>query len=206
MRRGWFITGTDTGVGKTRVTTRLIAELRVRGLDAAGMKPVECGGREDAVAIHEASGRVDPLERINPVSLAEPVAPAAATEPVVIDFPHIRGCFEALARSHDLVLVEGAGGWLVPLDRERTMADLAAFLGLPVIVVAANRLGVLNHTLLTLRAIASSGLQCGAVYLNTIPDGGGDSSRAGNARVLREQLPGIPVIEDDLHALADHLL
>lgn len=206
MKRGWFITGTDTGVGKTRVTTGLIAELRTRGVDAAGMKPVECGGREDAAALHEASGRVDPLDRINPVSFAEPVAPAAATEPVVIDFPHIRGCFEALARSHDLVLVEGAGGWLVPLDRERTMADLAVFLGLPVIVVASNRLGVLNHTLLTLRAIASSGLECGAVYLNTIPDGGADSSRAGNARVLREHLPGIPVIEDDLHALADHLL
>lgn len=205
MKRGVFIAGTDTEVGKTRVATRLLAELRGRGLEAAGMKPVECGGRGDALAIHEASGRVDPLDRINPVPLAEPVAPAAAAQPAGIDFRRVEACFDELARGRDLVLVEGAGGWLVPLDRERTMADLAAFLGLPVVLVAPNRLGVLNHALLTSRAIASSGLECRAVFLNTLPGNDGDPSRGSNARILREHLPGIPVIEDDLPALADLL-
>lgn len=205
MKRGIFIAGTDTGVGKTRVTTRLLAELRGRGLAAAGMKPVECGGREDAIAIREAAGRLDPLDRVNPVSLAEPVAPAAATQPGRIDFRRIGECFDELARGRDFVLVEGAGGWLVPLDRKRTMADLAVFLGLPVVLVAPNRLGVLNHALLAIRSIASSGLECRAVFLNTIPGNDEDPSRRSNARILRQHLPEIPVIEEDLPALADLL-
>jgi dethiobiotin synthetase len=159
------------------------------------------------MAIHEASGRIIPLDSVNPVSFAEPVAPAAATGPVAIDFGRITACFEALAQRHEFVLVEGAGGWLVPVDRDRTMADLAVAIGLPVILVARNRLGVLNHTLLTVRAIATSGLECRAIFLNSVPDGeaGSDRSRASNARVLREQLPGIAVIEDDLSALAAQL-
>ncbi|MBU6178372.1 MAG: dethiobiotin synthase [Verrucomicrobia bacterium] len=207
MKGGVFITGTDTGVGKTWVTTRLLRELRGRGRDVVGMKPVECGGREDGMAIHEASGRVIPLDSVNPVSLAEPVAPAAATGPVAIDFGRITACFEALAGRHEFVLVEGAGGWLVPVDPGRTMADLAVALGLPVVLVARNRLGVLNHALLTVRAIETSGLECRAIYLNPVPDGeeASDRSRTSNARVLREQLPGIPVIEDDPTALAELL-
>lgn len=202
MNRGFFIAGTDTGVGKTRVTTRLLAELRGRGLPAAGMKPIECGGRDDSLAIQQASGTHPPLEWVNPVSLAEPLAPAAVEPAVEIDFARITAAFNELARSHHPILVEGAGGWLVPIDGSRTMEDLATAVALPVIVVARNRLGVLNHTLLTLRAIAATGLACRAVYLNTIPDDIGDHSRSSNARVLRECLGGIPVIEDDLPALA----
>jgi dethiobiotin synthetase len=207
MKGGVFITGTDTGVGKTWVTTRLLGELRGRGLDAVGMKPIECGGREDGLAIHAASGGSVSLDSINPVNLAEPVAPAAGTGPVEIDFAKITGCFDVLAQRHEFVLVEGAGGWLVPVDPARTMADLAVAIGLPVVVVARNRLGVLNHTLLTVRAIAASGLECRAIYLNSVPDGedASDRSRSSNARVLREQLPGIPVIEDDPTALAELL-
>lgn len=203
--RGFFITGTDTGVGKTWVTTHWLRHLRQAGIDAVGMKPVECGGREDATAIHEACDRIATLDEINPVSLPEPLAPAAIEGAPLLDLASIRVGFEELVARYDFVAVEGAGGWLVPIDRDRTMADLAVALGLPVIVVAANRLGVLNHTLLTVRAIEASGLVCRAVFLNdldewTKPD---DLSRESNARVLRDHLPGIPVIERDPAALLD---
>jgi dethiobiotin synthetase len=197
--KGFFIAGTDTGVGKTWVTTRWLRSLRESGIDAVGMKPVECGGRDDAIAIWEAGNGIATLDEINPVPLSEPLAPAAIDAAPRIDFDKILANFDLLSRLHPPVLVEGAGGWLVPLDRERTMADLAVALGLPVVVVAANRLGVLNHTLLTVRAIVSSGLECRAVFLNDLdealrPD---DLSRESNARVLRDLLPGVSVVERD---------
>ncbi|NLT72074.1 MAG: dethiobiotin synthase [Verrucomicrobiaceae bacterium] len=201
--KGFFITGTDTGVGKTWVTTRLLEKLRASGVDAVGMKPVECGGREDSRAILEASGGTETgltLEMVNPVSLPEPLAPAAATNPPTLDFAEIRAACDELLSLHDLVLVEGAGGWLVPLDHERTMADLAKALGLPVLLVAANRLGVLNHTLLTVSAIRESGLDCPGIYLNT-PDATPDPSTATNRGVLRKRLPDIAVHEGDLDGI-----
>jgi dethiobiotin synthetase len=197
--KGFFIAGTDTGVGKTWVTTRWLRSLRESGIDAVGMKPVECGGRDDAIAIQEAGDGVATLDEINPVSLPEPLAPAAIDGAPRIDFDEILASFDRLSTLYAPVLVEGAGGWLVPLDRERTMADLVAALGLPVVVVAANRLGVLNHTLLTVRAIVAAGLECRAVFLNDLDEAArpGDLSRESNARVLRDLLPGIPVIECD---------
>lgn len=201
--KGFFITGTDTGVGKTWVTTRLLEKLRAAGVDAVGMKPVECGGREDSLAIFEASGGAAAgltLDRVNPIFLPEPLAPAAATTPPEIDFAEIRAACDHLLSRHDLVLVEGAGGWLVPLDHERTMADLARTLDLPVLLVAANRLGVLNHTLLTVAAIRESGLACPGIYLNA-PDAAPDSSTATNRGVLRKCLPDIAVHQDDLDGM-----
>ena len=203
-RVGFFITGTDTGVGKTWLTTHFLKLLREDGIDAVGMKPIECGGRDDATAILAASGEVPTLDEINPHHFAEPVAPAAQTKSPQIDFAGILSAYDRLAARHELVLVEGAGGWLVPLDGRRTMADLVIALGLPVVVVAANRLGVLNHTLLTVRAIQSSGLECRAVFLNEIDKPGDlpDLSRESNARVLRDHLHGIAVIERDPAALS----
>ena len=201
--RGFFITGTDTGVGKTWVTTQWPRCLRSKGIDAVGMKPVECGGRDDATAIREAGDLVATIDEINPVSLAEPLAPAAISGAPPIDVQEILASFELLSMLHSPVLVEGAGGWLVPIDRDRTMADLAAAFALPVVVVAANRLGVLNHTLLTVRAIHAAGLECRAVFLNEI-DGQGageDLSRGSNARILRDHLEDIEVIERDPAAL-----
>jgi dethiobiotin synthetase len=197
--KGFFIAGTDTGVGKTWVTTRWLRSLRESGIDAVGMKPVECGGRDDAIAIREAGDGVATLDEINPVSLPEPLAPAAIDGAPRIDFDEILANFDRLSTLHAPVLVEGAGGWLVPLDRERTMADLVAALGLPVVVVAANRLGVLNHTLLTVRAIVAAGLECRAVFLNDLDEAAraDDLSRESNARVLRDLLPGVSVIERD---------
>lgn len=197
--KGCFVAGTDTGVGKTWVTTRWLRCLRDSGIDAVGMKPVECGGREDAIAIREACDGLATLDEINPVSLPEPLAPAAMIGVPRIDFNEILENFERLSMRHSPVLVEGAGGWLVPIDGARTMADLAVALGLPVVLVAANRLGVLSHTLLAVRAIADSGLACRAVFLNDFDEAArpDDRSRKSNARVLRELLPGIAVIERD---------
>ncbi len=201
--KGIFITGTDTGVGKTWVTTRLVARLRAAGIDAVGMKPVECGGHEDSLAIFEASGGAAAgltLDMVNPVSLPEPLAPAAATIPPHIDLAEIRAAYDALASRHEIVIVEGAGGWLVPLDRERTMADLAIMLDLPVVLVAANRLGVLNHSLLTVRAIRASGQVCRAVFLNE-PDPLPDLSTKTNHTILQKMLPEIRILGMDLDGI-----
>ncbi len=201
MRKdGLFIAGTDTGVGKTWVTVRLLRHLREGGHGAVGLKPVECGGRGDAAALREACGGALSLDEVKPVHVEEPLAPAALENPPRIDFDAIRDHCASLAGRHGTVLVEGAGGWLAPLDARRTMADLAAALGLPVLLVAANRLGVLNQVLLTLRAVEATGLACRAVFLNDL-DAAPDPSRASNARVLREIVPGLPVIEGDVEAL-----
>lgn len=204
--RGLFVTGTDTEVGKTRVSSALVSALRGRGVDAVGMKPIECGGRQDAETLLHASGRSDlALDEINPVFLSEPVAPAAVTPPFVVDLEGLKASFEELGGRADFVVVEGAGGWLVPLDETHTMASLAEVLGLPVLVVAANRLGVLSHTLLTIRAVERSGLDCAGVYLNTIGEKD-DPARRTNGNLLARLLPGVPFFEDDLDGLVGALL
>ncbi|MEM9280349.1 MAG: dethiobiotin synthase [Verrucomicrobiota bacterium] len=202
--RGIFVTGTDTDVGKTWVATRLLKLLGQQGFRSSGMKPIECGGREDSSALLAASsvGDLD-LDQVNPVTISEPLAPAASSDQVSIDFDRVGESYLGLALKSDWVVVEGAGGWLVPVDAQRSMADLAVSLDLPVVVVAANRLGVLNHTLLTLKAIESVGLPCCGVFLNTINES--DLSIQTNARVLRASAPFIRVIDDDLSELVSLL-
>lgn len=203
---GVFVTGTDTDVGKTWVSTRLIIALRAKGVDAVGMKPIECGGREDSEALLSASAHADlTLDDINPIALPEAVAPAAVSNPVSIKFETLKSRVDTLCGQSDFVVVEGAGGWAVPIDEERTMADLAADFGFPVIIVAANRLGVLNHTLLTAQAIQAAGQHCIAVHLNLIP-GEGDLSQKTNRKMLERNLDGVPVIDQDVKALAELLI
>mgnify|MGYP003634719723 FL=1 len=199
---GIFVTGTDTDVGKTWVTTHLLKRLRETGLNAAGMKPIECGSREDAEAILKASGNTTlTLNQINPVSIPEPLAPVASTMTEAISFDQIQSAYKTLQSTSDFVIVEGAGGWLVPVDTERTMADLVKCLKLPVLIVAANRIGVLNHTLLTVQSIELMGLTCAGVFLNTInPDI--DASQSSNAVILRKVLTKIPVFDGDIPELA----
>ena len=190
-----FITGTDTGVGKTRVAALLVRALRAAGTDAVGFKPICCGGREDAVALAEASGETVALNDVNPVWLRPPVAPYAAAmiEGRIADLALVREKFAQLRAAHAVVIVEGAGGWLVPVTRDFSMADLAAEFALPVLVVAANRLGVINHTLLTVAAIRTSGLECAGVVLNHVcapqPD---DPAIVTHAGVLGEVLGSLP--------------
>lgn len=161
MTKGIFITGTDTGVGKTLVAGGIAALLRKSGIDVGVMKPIESGCRrengilipEDAVFLREMSDCKDELQLINPYALEHPLAPAMAAEleGIEIRLEVIREAYLTLASRHELILVEGAGGILVPLAPHLFMSDLARGLGgLPILLVARASLGTLNHTLLTL--------------------------------------------------------
>ena len=159
--RGLFVTGTDTGVGKTRVAVALIHALRAQGLRVAAMKPVSAGNTPgelngDVVALLRAANVEADLRDVNPYAFAEPVAPhiAAQQAGVHIALDYIAAAYARLAAAADVVVVEGAGGWCVPLNEHEDMADLAQRLGLPVVLVVGLRLGCLNHALLTAESIA----------------------------------------------------
>ena len=146
-----FVTGTDTGVGKTSFTVWLLERLRERGLRVAGYKPLCCGDRSDAELLHAASSPGLTIDQVNPVWLRTPAAPltAALAEHRSIDRALLKDGFNYLTERFEFVAVEGVGGWMVPIATDYLSNDLAAELGLPVIVVVMNRLGCLNHTLLT---------------------------------------------------------
>lgn len=164
----YFITGTDTEIGKTLVTSTLLYALGQRGVRAAGMKPVAAGAElhdgawhnDDADRIVAAASVPVPFELVTPYLLREPAAPhiVAAQEGVAIDLAHIRSCYDRVAGMADAVVVEGVGGFRVPLSDRYDTADLAQQLGLPVILVVGLRLGCINHALLTAEAIAARGL------------------------------------------------
>lgn len=180
MGSGIFITGTDTGVGKTLVACGLAALLRNLGYRVGVMKPAETGCEErdgqlfpqDAFYLKEASGCSEPLEKICPYRLRDPLAPSVAADRsgVKIDIDHIERLYKELRSKHAFMIVEGAGGLLVPLLPHYTYADLARLLKLPVLVVAANRLGVINHLLLTLEHATCRGLQVLGYLLNRLDD------------------------------------
>lgn len=194
----FFITGTDTGVGKTYVTRLLLETLRNEGHDAVGYKPVACGDRGDAVILAEASGGLD-LDEINPIHLNSSLAPyvACMLESRTVDPAELIAGYQRLAAKHEQVLVEGAGGWEVPLAPNYRISDLAADLKLPVIVVAGNRLGALNHILLTVNAIRAKGLVCAGIILNQLEDEM-DTAMITNKGVV-EDLTGVPLLEHLIH-------
>ncbi len=160
MGKGLFITGTDTGVGKTLVSVGLVTLFKERGMHVGVMKPAESGCRreegrlipEDAIMLKNTAESRDDLEIINPYALEAPLAPALAAEMegVEIKLEKIRRAFEILISHHDIVIVEGAGGFLVPLFGDFFMADLVKELNLPLLLVTEAKLGIINHTLLTL--------------------------------------------------------
>jgi dethiobiotin synthetase len=164
-----FVTGTDTGVGKTWVSLALMARWQAAGYRVAGMKPVASGcsrqGRrlenEDATLLRRQTSQPVPYAWVNPYAFEPPVAPhlAARERGVEIDMEAIAGAYARLAECVDLVIVEGVGGWLVPLGEHHTVADLALHLRLPVILVVAIRLGCLNHALLSAESIRAHGAQ-----------------------------------------------
>ncbi len=174
----YFITGTDTGVGKTFVTCALLHTLKAQGIAAIGMKPIAAGGEmtpdglrnDDIEALHAASGVKLQSEDLNCYLLSEPIAPhiAAANEDIDIDLDVIRMRFDQLADLADVVLVEGVGGFIVPLGDSINTADLAQDLDLPVILVVGMRLGCLNHALLTQEAILARGLTLAGWVANQI--------------------------------------
>jgi dethiobiotin synthetase len=165
---GWFITGTDTGIGKTLVATALTRALVALGKRVAVMKPVAAGAtktaegdfNDDALELLAASNVKSPYDDVNPWLLKTPASPhlAARADGVTIEHQRTVAAFARLRAASDLVLVEGAGGWLAPISATETMADVAAKLALPVILVVGLRLGCLNHALLTRDALRAPGL------------------------------------------------
>jgi dethiobiotin synthetase len=190
----YFVTGTDTGVGKTFVTSGLVRFSRSKGIDSVGMKPICTGDNHDVRQLVEACGSCEPEHLINPVWYRTPVAPYTASiiEDRLIDLKAIREAFEQLARQHSSVLVEGAGGVAVPIFSHYDFRDLARDLRLNVIIVAANRLGVLNHTRLTVEAVRMAGLRCSLIALNSVA-ADSDISQPTNLSVL-ENLVDVPVL------------
>ena len=189
----YLVTGTDTGVGKTFVTSGLVRFARSKGLDFVGMKPICTGDNDDVRQLLEACGFCEPEHLINPVWYRTPVAPYAASviEDRLIDVSAICEAFSKLATRHSSVLVEGAGGIAVPILADYDFRDLAREISLHVIVVAANCLGVLNHTRLTVEAIRSAGLECSLIALNSVKRQP-DLAQATNLRVM-ESLVDVPI-------------
>lgn len=173
-----FVTGTDTGVGKTVVSAALTRALVARGLRVAVMKPVASGSdptpegprNSDALALMAAANVPAPYEVVNPYCFLPPISPhiAAREAATTIDLALLRSRFASLAAASDCVVVEGAGGWLAPIGDTVSMADLAAALSLPVLLVIGLRLGCLNHALLTVESLATRGVAFAGWIANAI--------------------------------------
>lgn len=179
MPKRYFITGTDTEIGKTTIAAALLYAARQRGLSTAAVKPVAAGcehtpdglRNEDALALQAQCSPPLDYEAINPVALALPIAPHIAAREAGVALTAARladPCFRMFERGADLTVVEGAGGWRVPLNDRETLADLAQELGEPVILVVGLRLGCINHALLTAEAIARDGLRLAGWVANQI--------------------------------------
>jgi dethiobiotin synthetase len=196
MKQGIFITGTDTGVGKTHVTSALLRELRRQGVAAAAFKPIACGsgGRDDARQFARLMSHEIPLDIINPIYLRHPLAPsvAARLEHRRIDLGKIRSSFRLLTSAFSPVLVEGAGGLLVPIQRGYFVGDLAKDLRLPVVIVSRLSLGAINHALLTVRQAQAMGLKVMGMILNDTLGRRGMAERT-NIKVVPD-LCGVPLL------------
>jgi dethiobiotin synthetase len=163
MKAAYFITGTDTDVGKTYVACKLIQQYVAQGYKVIGMKPVAAGGdfvdgkwlNEDVLKLEAASNVKAPRELVNPYSFKEAIAPHIAAKKVGVEIKInvIQQAFDKLSKLADILIVEGAGGFLVPLNDKENVADLAVALNIPIILVVGMKLGCINHSLLTIEAI-----------------------------------------------------
>ena len=212
MTRGVFVTGTDTGVGKTLACCTLLHALAARGVAAMPMKPIAAGaverdGRwinEDTALLLAAAGRDAAMAAaVTPILLREPMAPhiAAQREGVSMSLRGITRAFDALAASGDFMVVEGVGGFRVPLDDQNDTVHLARLIGLPVVMVVGLRLGCLNHALLTAQAVEAAGLELAGWIANAIdPE---MAARAENVAALASRL-GAPLLGELPYAPGAH--
>jgi dethiobiotin synthetase len=178
MPHGLFVTGTDTGAGKSLIACALLHAYAARGLRVVGMKPVAAGAQcingawvnEDVEALIAASNVQAPQQWVNPYCFEPPIAPHIASEEenIPIKNNHLGECFERLTGVADVVIAEGAGGFLAPLNKRETFADFAVAIGVPVILAVGMRLGCLNHALLTAEAIRARGLRLAGWVANHI--------------------------------------
>jgi dethiobiotin synthetase len=193
--KGFFITGTDTGVGKTYFTALLTRALRQQSIPAIPLKPISAGDRGDSIILSEASGGVVSPAEINPVHFTAPLSPYAASILESRPFPWgiLREKMKKLTENYPgPFLIEGAGGWRVPLDSSLGIREWAKELALPVIVVARNSLGTINHTLLTVESIRQSRLPILGIILNDYFSKLDESSFTNPA--LLQELTALPVL------------
>ncbi len=198
MATGFFITGTDTGVGKTLVAAALMNRHAALGRRVVGMKPVASGSdltadgfrNEDALGLMGQATVSHPYSRVNPYAFGPPIAPHLAAEEagVTIDLSHLVATYRLLAEQADVVIVEGAGGWRVPMGRDALLSDLPETLGLGVIVVVGLRLGCINHAILTCEAILQTGKAPLVGWIANCIDPGFEAS-SGNLATLHDRLP-----------------
>ena len=182
MKQSYFIIGTDTNVGKTYIASALIKHFVSAGYQTVGMKPLASGCNitpegellnDDVLALTAASNVRAPLDLINPYRFAPAIAPHIAAEQAgqLVDCTQIVQAYQQLSTLADVVVVEGAGGFLVPLNDQQTIADLAVMLNIPIILVVGMRLGCINHALLSVEAIKARGLQLAGWVANLVdPD------------------------------------
>ncbi len=197
---GVFVTGTDTGVGKTVLACGIAADLAARGVNVGVMKPIETGVEPadqatDAARLAKAGGVSDPIDDISPCRLRHPLAPsvAARLEEKPVDWSALNSAYQRLHRRHDFMVVEGCGGLMVPIDESRTVIDLVRISDLPVLIVARPTLGTLNHTALTVHAARSHGLKMLGIVLSPGDATASDLAEQTNPSEL-ERLCEIPVL------------
>jgi len=205
-RCGYFVTGTDTGVGKTVVTLGLMQRLQSQGHAVAAMKPLASGcdrlaagiRNDDALLLQEQASVVLAYEQVNPYAFEPAIAPHIAAEQagIIIDIDKIHNKYNRIKESVDCMLVEGAGGWLVPLNQEQTLADLARLLELDIIMVVAIRLGCLNHALLTAAAIRAAGCTLSGWVANLLPPLHGSAEENISALESRISAPLLGVLPE----------
>ena len=200
---GLLITGTDTGIGKTLIAGAIAAHLRLQGQRVAVLKPAASGCvrrreglvSEDAEFLAHCADTPHPLDVVAPIRFLEPLAPAVAAERMktTLDWESVQRSMNRITRNADVLIVEGVGGIMVPMDAEHTMLDLAAWLKLPAVIVARPNLGTINHTLLTARALKSAGVRVAGVVINRYPAENAGTAEETNPRAI-EKWGKLPVL------------
>lgn len=208
MVKGFFVTGTDTGVGKTIITAALIKAAHILGFKACGMKPIETGckrteNREgnnslipsDGTFLREITGTGESIDLITPICFENPLAPLPASEieDKPIDLDKIKAAYKELSNRYDVIIVEGIGGLLVPIKRGHFVIDLAKDFGLPIIVVSKPGLGTINHTMLTVNYAINEGLDVAGIIINYTRPPERTLAEDTNTEIIRRLSP-VPVI------------
>jgi len=195
--KGIFFTGTDTDAGKTYVSTLVLNALRAERVDAVGFKPICCGERDDAVRLHAASEEAVTIDEINPIWLKTPASPhvAAMFENCPIEREVINSAFKNIQSKSQVVIAEGVGGWQVPINgMDYTVGHMAKDLGLPVVVVVGNKLGALNHTILTVQSMRALGVEPAGLVFNNLTDAL-ETATITNKGIIEDMI-GVQVLTD----------
>lgn len=191
--KAYFITATDTEAGKTFITAGLAAAARDMGRNVGIMKPISCGGMDDALYFKKMVGLADPIDLINPVQFKQPLSPYAAskTEKVKIDVQKIKSIFRSLVKFCDITFVEGIGGALCPITKRYFVADMIKDLNIPAVIISRAGLGTINHTLMTVNSFRKRNIRIAGIIMNGFDDS--EPSQRSNAHII-EEISGVPVI------------